>query len=279
VDTPLRIGVIGHVEHITIGRVGAIPGPGEIAHLEAPLVLAGGGGGIALFQLTKSPAEIHLFTALGDDEAARFVERQIVETGAILHAARRREPHTRDLVMVGPEGDRTIIVLGEPLHPAATDPLPWELLGDLDAVYFTAQDPAVLARARDARIAVATARRRPSIVRSGVRLDAVIGSRFDPREVSSRDDYPVPPDAVVMTEGAQGGAVETAAGTARFTTPQVADHGGSYGAGDTFAAAFVYHLAAGAGPLEAAERSARFGAASLGALDPLSAQQRLPGPS
>ena len=31
---PLRIAVIGHVEHVTIGRVPAVPAPGDIAHLE-----------------------------------------------------------------------------------------------------------------------------------------------------------------------------------------------------------------------------------------------------
>jgi ribokinase len=271
----LRIGVIGHVEHITLGRVPEIPRAGEIAHLLAPRALAGGGGGIAFFQLAKSSAELHLFTAIGDDDAGAFVEQRIRETGAHLHAARRDEPHTRDVVMIGPTGERTIVVIGEPLHPSAADPLPWEILSELDAVYYTAHDPEVLKLARGARLLVATARRRPSIVASGVRLDVIVGSRSDLREVSTLADYPVPPDALVMTEGRHGGTVETASGSARFPTPRVEAAGGSYGAGDSFAGALTYFAASGLSVLDAAERAAHHGAAVLESLDPLEAQRPL----
>jgi ribokinase len=272
----LRLAVIGHVEHITLGRVVALPGPGDIAHLREPRVLAGGGGGIAFFQLARSPAELHLFTALGDDDAARCVAEAIAATGAAIHAARRAEPQTRDVVMIGPDGERTILVVGEPLHPAAADPLPWELLDGLDAVYFTAQDPALLVQARRARVLVATARRRDAIAASGVALDAIVGSRFDPRERSARADYPVPPAAVVMTEGAQGGTVETASGAVRFAAPRVVATGGAYGAGDSFAAALTYYLAAGLDAAAAAERASHHGAAVVASLDPLAAQLALP---
>ena len=73
----LRIGVIGHVEHVTLGTVAAVPRAGEIAHLADPRVLPGGGGGIAFFQLANGPAEVHLYTALGNDEAAAFVRGRL----------------------------------------------------------------------------------------------------------------------------------------------------------------------------------------------------------
>jgi len=155
----MRIGVVGHVEHVTIGRVAALPRAGDIAHLSDLRVIPGGGGGVAFFQLVKSDAEVHLFTALGDDEAARVVEEAVAATGARIHVARRSEPHARAVAMIGPDGERTIVVLGEPQHPRLDDALPWELFDSLDAVYFTSQDPALLARARRARVLVATARR------------------------------------------------------------------------------------------------------------------------
>ena len=271
----LRIGVIGHVEHITLGRVTALPGPGDIAHLESPRCLPGGGGGIAFFQLIKGPAQVHLFTAFGDDDAAAFVEAAVAGSGAVIHATKRPVAHTRDVVMIDPLGERTIVVVGEPLHPRASDSLPWDLLAELDAVYFTAQDPALLVRAREARLLIATARRQPSIAASGVRLDAVIGSRSDPRESSERADYAVPPDAVVMTEGAQGGGVETEAGTTGFSSPQSEVIGGAYGAGDSFAGAFVYYLASGCDAATAASRAAPHGAAVVAGLDPITSQTRL----
>ena len=266
--------MVGHVEHITLGRVPALPGPGDIAHLEEVTLFPGGGGGVAFHQLARSPAEVHLFTAFGDDEAGAWVEARVSATGAAIHGARRRAPHTRDLVMITPEGERTIVVVGQPLHPEATDPLPWELLGQMDAVYFTAQDPELLRLGRQARQLVATARRRLSLIASGVAADVVLGSRADPRERCTLADFPVSPTALVMTEGPAGGVVERASGSQRFSAPRVAQVvGGAYGAGDSFAGALTYHLARGLDVAEAATRAAHHGAAVLAGLDPLAVQR------
>lgn len=272
----LRIGVIGHVEHVALGRVAAIPGPGDIVHLQEPRGIAGGGGGLALFQLANSSAEVHLFTALGNDDAAKYVEHALVATGAVLHVARRDAPHTRAVVMIGPDGERTIVVIGEPHHPLSIDPLPWHVIDELDAVYFTAQDPALIARARRARVLVATARRRAAITAARVALDAIVGSVADPREVSTRADYAPPPRALVMTEGARGGRVETAGGVTRFASPAVTATGGTYGAGDSFAAALTYYLAAGLTAEAAAERASHHGAAVVARVDPIASQRALP---
>jgi ribokinase len=271
---PLRIAVIGHVEHVTLGRVPVVPAAGDIAHLSEVRTFPGGGGGVALLQLARSPAEVHLFTAIGDGDAGREVEAALAATPAVVHAARRAAPHTRDLVMVTPDGERTIVVVGEPLHPAASDPLPWDLLARCDAVYFTAQDLELLRRARAARLLVVTARRRAALVASGVRADVVVGSAADPREASALADYPVPPGALVLTEGPRGGAVHTASGAARFPAPPppVGARGAAYGAGDSFAGALVYHLAAGATVLDACARAGPHGAAVLRALDPRDGQ-------
>jgi ribokinase len=269
--------VVGHVEHITIGRVPAVPRPGEIVHVEAPRWFPGGGGGVAFHQLARSDAEVHLFTALGDDEAGDRVAAEIARAGGRIHVARRAAPHTRCVAMIDPAGERTILVLGEPLQPRADDPLPWDLLARCDAVYFTADDPAVLRAARMARVLVATARRRPTIAAAAVPLDAVIGSAADAREISTLADYPVAPDALVLTEGARGGRIESAAGSARFAAPPAPPRapGGAYGAGDSFAAAVTWFLAAGLPILAACERAAPHGAAVLAGLDPRETQRPL----
>ncbi|MFY3743048.1 PfkB family carbohydrate kinase [Anaeromyxobacter sp. Red801] len=278
---PLRLAVVGHVEHVTIGRVPALPRAGEIAHLEAPRWFPGGGGGVAFWQLARSPAEVLLFTAVGDDEAGAQVERALAASGArvSVHAARRAEPHTRDLVLLTPDGERTIVVVGEPLHPRADDPLPWGALAGCDAAYFTAQDPAALRAARAARLLVVTARRREALARSGVAADVVVGSRLDAREVSARADYPVPPGALVLTEGAAGGTIETAAGVERFPAPPAPEAvGGAYGAGDSFAGALVFLLAAGLPLGDACTAAGRHGAAVLRAVDPRDGQLPLEAP-
>jgi ribokinase len=273
----MRVAVIGHVEHITLGRVPRVPGPGEIAHAEDVRIFPGGGGGIAFFQLVKSPGEVHLFTALGADEAAEQVRARVEATGARIHAAERAGPHTRDLVLITPDGERTIVVLGEPLHPEKQDPLPWDLLASCDAAYFTAQDAEALRAGRAARLLVVTARRRAALIASGVRADLVVGSAADPREASSLADYPVRPGALVLTEGPAGGRIETAEGTRRFAAPRVAPaHGGSYGAGDSFAGALTWYVALGLPLDEACARASTHGAAVLGSLEPIEAQLPLP---
>ena len=271
----MRVAVIGHVEHITLGRVPAVPRAGEIAHLEEPRFFPGGGGGIAFFQLTRSAAEVLLYTAVGNDEAAAAVRGRIAATRARIFAAERQAAHTRDLVMITPDGERTIVVVGEPLHPERADALPWDELSSCDGVYFTAQDPAAIAAARAARILVVTARRRAALIRSGVRADVVLGSALDPREACTLDDFPAEqrPAALVLTEGAAGGVVYTAEGARRFPAPQRSDKvRGAYGAGDSFAGALTYYLAKGLPVLEACTRAGHHGAAVLGTLEPLEAQ-------
>lgn len=271
-----RIAVIGHVEHVTIGRVPAVPAAGAIVHLERPRSFPGGGGGVAFWQLVRSPAEVHLFTAIGGDAAGEEVAAELAASGARIHAVRRDAPHTRAVAMIDPAGERTILVLGEPLHPRADDPLPWGALAGFDAAYFTAQDPDALRAARAARLLVVAARRQPALAASGVRADVVVGSARDPREASARADYRVPPGALVLTDGPRGGRIETEAGTATFEAPRAPPAGGgAYGAGDSFAAALTFFLAAGVPLPEACARAGHHGAAVLGGLDPRDGQAAL----
>lgn len=275
----LRIAVVGHVEHVTVGRVAAVPRAGEIAHLAAPRWFPGGGGGVAFSQLVRSGAEVHFFTAIGSGEAGAEVAAALAAQGGHVHAARRDAAHTRCVALVTPDAERTILVVGEPLHPRRDDPLPWDLLAGCDAAYFTAAEPEALHAARAARRLVVTARRRPALASAGVRADVVVGSAADPREASGLADYPVAPDALVLTEGAAGGRIVTAGGTTRFAAPSAppATGGSAYGAGDSFAAAMTYHLAAGRSLAEACALAGPHGAAVLSGVDPRDTQRPLPG--
>src|SRR5438132_1471734 len=79
---------------------------------------------------------------------------------------------------------------------------------------------------RAARLLLATGRRRTAIVASGVRVDVIVGSALDPREAWSLADFPRPPEALVLTEGAAGGTVHTADGMQRFSAPLARPGGG-----------------------------------------------------
>jgi len=271
-----RIAVIGHVEHVVISRVPALPSAGDIVHLDDPAWIPGGGGGITFAQLAKSPAELHLYTAFGNDDAAAAVRAAVEQTGATVHAAHRDEPQTRDVVLITPGGERTIFVVGRPLHATLDDALDWDVVPTCRAAFFTAQDPRLIERARAAEVLVVTARRREALVRSRVAADVVIGSARDPREASTLADYPVPPRALVMTDGARGGSIETARGTVQFDAPPPAPVVGAYGAGDSFAGALTWYLACGLPVAEACARAAPHGAAVLRGIDPLENQLPLP---
>ncbi len=279
--SPPRIAVIGHVEHITLGRVDRLPDTGEIVHLEDAVVFPGGGGGVAFWQLVHGPGAVELFTALGDDDAGRVVAARLGPTGATVHAARRAGAHTRDLVMVTPDGERTIVVVGWPLHPERADDLPWDRLAACDAAYFTAQDPGALVAARAARRLVVSSRRQVALRRAGVEADVVVGSAVDRVEACALVDFPVPPRALVMTEGPEGGYVETDAGTERFEAPRLRGPvQAAYGAGDSFAGALTFYLACGLPVIEACRRATEHGAAVLAGAgdDPLARQKPLPWP-
>lgn len=269
----MKIAIIGHAEHVTIARVPALPVPGDIAHLEEPVIIAGGGGAIAFHQLVKSDAEVHFFTAIGVDDAALHVYSDIANTGATIHAALRMEPHTRDLVLVTPDGERTIMVIGRPLHPNVEDILSWNILGECDAVYFTGEDPETLKLARNAKLLAVTARRKHVLDASGVRADVVIGSSRDPREKSTLAEYPTPPDALVMTEGEHGGTIESPEGVTRFDAAKLdAPAVSEYGAGDTFAAALTWYAACGLSLAKSASSAAGHAAAVLNGINPVESQ-------
>ena len=270
-----RVAVVGHVEHISIDRVERLALPGEIVHLDQPTFFPGGGGAVAFTQLCKSSAEVHFFTALGSGSAAEFCRRELESVG-VVHAVERKEPHCSAVVLITPNGERTIFVVGKAQQPRADDPLPWDLLNTCDAVYFTGADPQTLAHARKARTLVVTSRRRDALNSSHVKADGVVGSANDPRERAGLADFAAAPRAVVMTESAHGGTVETAQGITRFSAPQnVQIKGGCYGAGDSFAAAFTWYLARGLDFMAACEQAGLHGAAVLQGLDPRRHQRPL----
>ncbi|WP_437679998.1 PfkB family carbohydrate kinase [Sorangium sp. So ce131] len=276
-----RIAVVGHVEHVTLGRVEGIPRPGDILHLREARFLAGGGGGLAFAQLCRSDAEIHLFTALGRDEAARAVEARIrVAPGRVhVHAAVRAVDHPRVVIFVDAEGRRTIVVTESPLQPAATDPLPWSILADCDAVYFTGADPESLRLARAARRLVVTARRSAALRAAAVAPDVILGSVADPRENAALDTYDPRPGALVLTDGPRPVRVFRREGAAQIDAPPAPDRVvGDYGAGDSFAGALTFFLAHGLSVEEGCRRAGPYGAAVLRGIDPSETQTALIAP-
>jgi ribokinase len=258
----VRTAVVGHVEWIEFAHVEHVPRAGDIVHATEPWEEPGGGGAVSAVQLARLAGECTFYTALGDDERGTWSRRRLAGLGVRLEAATRDEPTRRGVVFVDANGERTITTLGRRLEPTTDDDLPWDELEDVDAVYFTAGDPAALREARRAKVLVATSRVSDLLAEADVRLDAVVGSGNDPSEAFDPARLTHPPNLLVRTDGVRGGRYETGNGRSGSYEPvpppgPVVD---TYGAGDSFAAGLTFALGSGLGVEEAVALAARCGA-------------------
>jgi ribokinase len=259
-----RMAVVGHVEWVTFGD-GPVPATGEISLLSNPFSAAAGAGAVVAVELARAGAEVLFYTALGDDEAGDESLQFLQQRGVEVRAARRREPQTRALTILSPDHERTILVIGENLHPQAADDLGWDDIAGCDGAYFTGGDPATVVQARQAPLLVVTARRLAVLAESGVAADVLIGSAVDPGERIDAVPLPAAPRMVVQTRGAEGGTWRAADGADGTWSPvplpgRLRD---AYGAGDSFHAALTGALAAGRSIDEAVVAGARAGAAAV----------------
>jgi ribokinase len=258
----MRTAVVGHTEWVEFGRVERIPGPGDIAHATHAWEEPAGGGAVAAVQLARLSGSCTFYTALGDDERGVWSRRELERLGVRVEAAVRAEPTRRAVTLIDADGERTISTLGRRLEPSAADRLPWNELEEVDGAYVTAGNPGALREARRARVLVATARAMPLLAEADVHLDAVVGSGRDPAEGFRPEALTHPPHLLVRTEGDRGGWYETSDGrSGRYEAAEppgpVVD---TYGAGDSFAAALTYGLAAGYELERALTLAARCGA-------------------
>jgi ribokinase len=269
----MRVAVVGHVEWIEFARVERVPVPGEIVHAERAWEEPGGGGAVAAVQLAKLAGGCLFLTALGDDELGHRAERALTDLGVEVAAVHRPEPQRRAFVHVDHGGERTITVIGDRMGPAGDEPLPWDELAGVDALYFTAGDPGAARRARAAGTMVSTARGIEALASSGVELDALVASANDPGERYEQGDLRPPPRIVARTAGAAGGEWTGPGGGGRWeATPLPGPVGDAYGAGDSFAAGFTFGLGRGLPVPEALTLGARCGAACFTGFGPYAGQ-------
>jgi ribokinase len=266
--------VVGHVEVVTFLAVDALPRAGEIAHGRWIGEHAAGGGAVVAVQLARlTGRRVAFLTALGRDAAGEAAVRELEALGVDVHVAWRDPPTRRGYSFREAGGERTITVVGERLTPRGSDPLAWDLLEGIDAVFVTATDPEGLRLARRASLLAATPRvRLPVLRQAGVRLDALIGSATDPGEAYRPGDLRPAPDLYVGTEGADGGVLMPGG---RFTAlPLKGPVVDAYGAGDCFAAGLTTGLAAGWDLQAAVSLGCHCGVACLSADGPFAGQLR-----
>ena len=270
----MRVAVVGHVEWIEFVRVERVPVAGEIVHALEAWEEPGGGGAVAAVQLARLAGECLFLTALGDDETGHRAHEELTRLGLRVEAAWRDEPQRRGFVYVDGEGERTITVIGDRLGPRASDPLPWDELERMDAVYFTAGDAGAARAARAARTLVATARGIGVLSEAAVPLDALVSSSKDAGERYEAGDLDPAPRLLARTAGAAGGTFATADGnTGRWNAePLPGPLADTYGAGDCFAAGLTFGLGEGRSVEDALTLGARCGAACMTGRGPYAGQ-------
>jgi ribokinase len=269
----VRVGVVGHVEWVQFAVVERVPAAGEIVHARETFTEPAGGGAVAAVQLARLAGSAVFLTALGDDDTAAGVARALRERfGVQVQAAARPTPQRRCFTFLDDAGERTITVLGERIVPLRSDPLPWESLAELDAIYLTGGDAGAVQAARAARVLVATPRAMGALAESGVRLDVLVRSASDPGEAYEPGMLDPPPRWVVATRGELGGSWTGETAGSWKATPLPGAPVDAYGCGDSFAAALAYGLGAGMALPVAIELGARCGAACLTGRGPYGAQ-------
>ena len=273
----MRVAVVGHTEWVEFLRVAHVPAPGEIVFTEGSFVEPAGGGAVAAVQFARLAGEALFLTAVGDDEIGRATVSRLEELGVRVAAARRSdEPSRRAFSYADDRAERTITVIGRKLLPRFEDPLPWDELAGMDAIFFVAGDAEALRACRAARVLVGTAREVPTFAEAGVQLDALVGSGRDRGERYAPGDISPPPALVVRTAGAEGGrwAREERTGTYRSAEPP-GPPVDAYGCGDSFAAGLTYGLGSGLPLEEALDLAARCGATCLTGRGPYERQLTL----
>lgn len=273
----MRVAVVGHVEWIEFARVPRVPAAGDIVHAQEVWEEPGGGGAVAAVQLSKLAGDALFLTALGDDELGRQTYAALRLLGLRVEVAWRPAAQRRGFVHVDATGERTITVIGERLGPHGKDPLPWEELKSMDAVYFTAGDAQAARLARSARLMTATTRSLATLAEADVRVDALVASARDAGERYRDGDLATAPDLVVRTAGSAGGEWERSDGMSGRWEAKPVREGieDAYGCGDSFAAGLSFALGRGSSPAEAVELGAECGAACLAGRGPYAGQLRL----
>jgi ribokinase len=262
-----RIAVVGSVAQDDVVTLRQSLDAGRHLDAASRRLRLGGGGANTAIPLRHAGHEVVLVAALGADDVAEWLLARVKSAG-IDTAAIARVPgaSTRSLVLVDPEGERTIVNL----HRCREAGLPERLAAlEVDAVYVRSRD-------LDLRDLLAARTARSLVVAHVPPLEA--GSRPAHVLVGSESDLPAPfladPWAagraiagdrlrlVVVTRGGEGASAFSAGERVDVPAPRVAVVD-STAAGDVFAAGLVHGLVLGRPARANLETAVAWGAAAV----------------
>lgn len=261
----MRLAVIGHVEWVELLRVATFPKPGDV--VETSEVARGPGGatvGVAL-QLRRLGCAVSLFTRTSAEDLAQDALRLLRQEGVHIESTTDPRPQRRVTGLVDGDGERTLLIAGEKVFPHGSDDLPWDELATFDAACLVSGDELAVSHSRRSPILVGSGRWLPTLRRSGVILDALVGSARDPAERIDADSLVPTPELLVATDGASGGQFRSGCDSWRayegVPAARIVD---TYGCGDSFLGGIAYGLARGESHAATVAFAARCGAACAG---------------
>jgi sugar/nucleoside kinase (ribokinase family) len=256
-----RLFVFGGISLDTMVRVQALPRPDDKIWAEHLGDFPGGMGANVAANYAHLGGHAHLFGAVGDDESGRYCLDVLASAGVDTSGVRRRPGATfKTFAMVGPDGEKAMVLLAGTYPPApgdmpALDPQPgrdavhiapgpsappvgqvqdWRRRGIRTSIDI---EPAML----NAGLAVQDWLAASSLVFCGAQAAGMIGSAADPHAALMTGGA----DAAVITRGRDGAGLATRDGRA-FTAPGLpTDAVDTTGAGDAFAGAFLWGLSRG----------------------------------
>ncbi len=210
--------------------------PGTYAHAHSQLRSTAGSAATVAAALIDSGLSVAIAGAVGTDNESEWLTEAMMRLGVQCHVRHVPGPSARSLVLVDPDGERTIIGLTGDLLDCVE--VPTALLPEIRAVVFPAWRPqfgASLAAAQEAGCRTIIGLR--GLADRTICADVAIGSREELGDTDLTDAserFPV----IVVTEGQHGSYLVTKDGLER-SDPFNVEPVDATGAGDAFLAGFA----------------------------------------
>ncbi len=239
--------VIGPIAWDRVLRVPCLPSSGEFVQAVEVAERPGGAGANVAIALASTGAGVHMVGYVGDDMPGARMRAILGEARVEASLVHARPSKTSEVdILVEPSGERTMIGIWPDLLD--TVPVPVTKVRPGEVAYFAAWHEEFLPAMRqlsDRGAIVATVP--PPQLAPGLPATYLIGSQDqygdqDPRSALSAGA--TMPLAVVVTRGAGGVIVHDCDGQAAYPAAQV-DVVDTTGAGDAFAAGFLYRISSG----------------------------------
>jgi ribokinase len=257
--------VIGPIAWDRVLHVPSLPHSGGFVQASSAAERPGGSGANVAFALASTGAGVHMVGYVGDDEPGVRLRAMLSAAGVDVRLVHVRGGHTSEVViLVEPSGERAICGVWPDLLHAVEVPADDIQAGDV--VYFAAWHeeflPAMTQLTGRGAVVAAVP---PPTIEPGLPVTYVIGSESqfghqDPRRGILAGEEIV--RAVVVTRGADGVVIHGRGNSLGYQAHQVPAVD-TTGAGDAFAAGFLYQVAAGASVDHAAAAGIAWAAATV----------------